>query len=82
MLACADVLGALKHHPPEDTGLFEFTDEALVWIRETHDSTEGHLKYLDTAEEGPLDYTARQAYLAHVTDRILAANGDREAVTV
>jgi hypothetical protein len=80
LLACADVIGALGRWAPEDTGKYEFTPAALDWMAETLGHTKDHLEHLDTSEEGPLDYTARQAYLVHVIGRILGARSEAVAV--
>lgn len=61
ILACADVLGSLGRWAPKHGGEYEFTDEALAWMKKDLGEIEDHLDHLDTSEEGPLDYTAKQA---------------------
>jgi hypothetical protein len=69
ILACADVLGVAPKYEDE----YEFTDEALWWMRQSLAETRDHLDYLDDNEEGPLEYTAKLAYLVRVLERILDA---------
>jgi hypothetical protein len=80
VLACADVLGGLSRGEGDfvlrdaDVSRVRFTDEAFAWLRTTRDGVDQHLRELDqTSHEGGPDYCAKEAYLIHTIDVVLAA---------
>lgn len=94
LLACVDVLGELEckrlafrdfdhtipdEKKPDAVAGVEFTDKALAWLRETRNSTQGNLEWLEGNCEGELDYCRKEAFLLRVLDRIVGSS-EREGV--
>ncbi len=78
LLACADVLGALKwgclpgSSKEDSKHEIAFTPAAVAWARRVRTEVQEHAAHLDgTSEEGSYDYRAKEAFLLHTLGYVL-----------